>query len=296
MNNTASLPEVRGRYRFNADLDKMCWFGVGGRAFVVFFPADIDDLVCFLRRKDPALYVYVMGVGSNLLIPDDGFQGVVIRLGRGFNYIHHSDLFVTAGAAAMDLNVALYAAQHAISGLEFLSGIPGTIGGALAMNAGAYGHDIKSILLEATAVDLHGNIKVFSVDEIGYSYRSKTLNDNWIFTEAKFLGKPGCEEEIFINIKRIQEERLKTQPIKSKTCGSTFKNPQGFKAWELIKNSGLSGASVGGASISTMHCNFIINTGCATASDIENLIKYVKKTVYENTGIMLEEEVKRMKI
>ncbi|MDJ1304994.1 MAG: UDP-N-acetylmuramate dehydrogenase [Candidatus Midichloria sp.] len=287
-----ALPEVRGRYRYNANLGKMCWFGVGGNADVLFVPADVEDLQDFLLKVDSSVPIAVIGVGSNLLIRDNGIRGVVIRLGASFNYIKHKEHQVIAGAAVLDLNVAQYCLKYAISGLEFLAGIPGTIGGALYMNAGAYHSDISNILIEAKAINLQGELKVFKKSDLGYKYRSNSLSESWIFIEGSFQGQQGEYNIIDHNIKNIQNSRLSTQPIKSKTGGSTFKNPPGLPAWKLIDEAGCRGLRIGGAEVSTQHCNFFINSNSATASDLEKLIKEVRNRVLEKTGVLLEPEIK----
>ncbi|WP_039458166.1 UDP-N-acetylmuramate dehydrogenase [Candidatus Jidaibacter acanthamoebae] len=291
----SELPIVKGKYREQAELAKMCWFGVGGKAEVLFIPEDLQDLELFLKNKPLGLAINIIGVGSNLLVRDGGIGGVVIRLGRGFNYIeHNTDCIITAGAAVLDLNLALYTREAAITGLEFFSGIPGTVGGALAMNAGAYGNDTASVLIEATAVNLKsGEIKTFKAEEIGYYYRGKHLSNDWIFTEAKFQGNPGEVQRIAGKIDEIQSQRSSTQPIKTKTSGSTFKNPMlGDKAWQLVDKAGCRGLRIGGAQVSEMHCNFFINMGDATAHDLESLIKEVQSRVLTICGIKLEEEIK----
>jgi UDP-N-acetylmuramate dehydrogenase len=286
------LPEVRGRYRENVALGKMCWFGVGGRAEVVFIPADIADLQHFLINKPADVPCFVFGVGSNTLIRDGGIDGVVIRLGGEFNYIQVQGEVVTAGAAVMDVNLANYACQAGLTGLEFMIGIPGTVGGALAMNAGAYGSDTATVLLEATAVNSRGELQKFAPQEIGYGYRHKDLSDEWIFVEAKFQARPGDIDEIQAKMDEIKHQRGDTQPVRAKTGGSTFKNPEGHKAWQLIDQAGLRGAKVGGAIMSEKHCNFLINEGDATAADIEQLIALVKEEVLKKTGVQLEAEIK----
>ncbi len=288
------LPKVNGKYRENVELAKMCWFGVGGKAEVLFIPENLEDLVHFLRNKPKTIPINVIGVGSNLLVRDGGLKGVVIRLGRGFNYTkHNSDYIVTAGAAVLDLNLALYTKQSEIAGLEFFSGIPGTIGGALAMNAGAYENDTASVLVEAMAINLEsGELKAFKTEELGYCYRGKALEDSWIFVEAKFRGHSGNKEEIAYKINEIQNQRASTQPIKTKTSGSTFKNPHPHKAWQLIDKAGCRGFSIGGAQVSEMHCNFFVNKGDATSKDLESLIREVKSKVFATSGVMLEEEIK----
>ena len=289
----SNLPKIKGKYRKKADVGKMCWFKTSGIAEVLFIPQDIEDLEYFLLNKSNDLPIYVMGAGSNLLIRDGGINGVIIRLGAGFNYIQHEDNNIVAGSACLDLNVANYAAKNSITGLEFLAGIPGSIGGALAMNAGAYNNDISSILIEAKAINiLSGEIKTFQNQEIGYYYRGKRLSDDWLFYEAKLRGKKGNKTEILNTIANIQKQRSSAQPIKSRTGGSTFKNPINYKAWELIDQCGLRGMKRGDAKFSELHCNFLVNEGNAKASDIEFLIKLAKQRVKEKFNIDLEEEIK----
>lgn len=286
------LPKVQGDYRENANLGKICWFQVGGVADVLFKPKDTDDLSNFLKNKPKNIPHVVIGVGSNLLIRDAGFRGVVIRLGREFNFIKHDSSAVYTGAATLDVNVATYSQMEAISGLEFLAGIPGTIGGALAMNAGAYGTEIKDVLITAKAVNDLGEIREFRAQDIGYVYRGKSLGNEWVFTECALKGAAGDKNVIKEKIEKIQSDRSSTQPIKSRTGGSTFKNPEGYKAWELIDKAGCRGLQIGGARVSDMHCNFFINTGDATASDLENLILEVKRRVKESSGVDLNAEIK----
>jgi UDP-N-acetylmuramate dehydrogenase len=285
------LPQVRGKYRENADLSKMCWFGVGGPAEILFQPYDLKDLVFFLQNKPKEIPCFIFGVGSNLLIRDGGIKGIVIRLGRGFNYISHNNHNIITGAASLDINVAKYAQQNGIGGVEFLSGIPGTIGGALAMNAGAYKKEIKDILIQAKAVNLNGEVVDFTAQELGYVYRGHSLKEPWIFVEAEIKGGLEDPELIKVKIDAIQAQRLATQPIRSKTCGSTFKNLPGIKVWELIDKAGCRGYSIGGAQVSEKHCNFFINTGTATAQDLEKLIQDVKHKVLQRSGVELKEEI-----
>jgi UDP-N-acetylmuramate dehydrogenase len=234
-----------------------------------------------------------LGVGSNTLARDGGVIGVVIRLGRGFNYINHTDTFIHAGSATLDLNLALYCQEYSLQGLEFLAGIPGTIGGAIAMNAGAYGRDISRILIAAQAINIDdGAIKMFTGEDINYTYRSKGLSSDWIFTEGIFNSAVGNHSDIARQIKEIQTIRADTQPLKSKTGGSTFKNPDGLKAWKLIDEAGCRGLKIGGAQISAQHCNFLINTGDATSKDLEQLILTVQTRVFEHSGHKLELEIK----
>ncbi|MCE3231780.1 MAG: UDP-N-acetylmuramate dehydrogenase [Rickettsiaceae bacterium] len=286
-----SLPQIRGSYRENVDLSKINWFNVGGNAEVMFRPADTDDLAYFLQNKPSGVPVTVIGVGSNLLVRDGGIDGVVIRLGKGFVEIEKHGQNIHAGSGALSFNVAMYSAHNSIAGLEFLSGIPGTIGGALAMNAGAYGGDVASVLISAEAVDEAGNIHILTPEDIGYVYRGNTLPEGMIFTRGILAGKNGNRPEIEAAINDITDKRSSTQPIKSRTSGSTFKNPAEQKAWELIDKAGCRGLKFGGAQVSELHCNFFINTGNATAEDIETLGEEVRKRVKENSGVQLEWEV-----
>jgi len=286
------LPMVRGIYRENFSLASSNWFRVGGAAEIVFRPADLKDLQYFLANKPKNIPIIVLGVGSNILIRDGGIDGIVIKLGRNFANITVEGEFIKAGAGALDYNVALFARDHHYSGFEFLSGIPGTIGGALAMNAGAYHSEIAHLVHQVQAVDLNGNIKQFSSEECGWRYRGNNLDKSYIFTEAVFHTAPGEYEMIQSKIAEIQMARSDTQPIKSRTSGSTFKNPPGYKAWQLIDQAGCRGLVIGDAEVSSKHCNFFINRGQAKAADIESLIHIVQERVLQKTGILLEPEIK----
>lgn len=289
----SKLPIIRGEYRENANLAKFCWFKVGGNADILYKPADIEDLQDFFRGLPSNINYFVLGLGSNLLVKDSGYRGVAIRLGREFNYARLTEHgTVVAGASMLDVNLAEFCAQNSLSGLEFYAGIPGTIGGALAMNAGAYGTETKDVLISAKAVNRKGELRIFSVEELGYTYRHKDLDDEWVFVEAEFKVSKGNQSAIVAKINEIQSSRAATQPIKSKTGGSTFKNPEGHKAWQLISDAGCRGLQIGGAKVSEMHCNFFINEGDATASDIENLIAEVQKRVLAKSGIELQPEIK----
>ncbi len=287
-----NLPLVKGSYRFEADLSRQCWFKVGGKAKLLFKPEDAADLVNFLKQFDMNIPIFTMGVGSNLLIKDEGFDGCVIRLGRGFNYIKQDGQNIICGAACLDINVAQYALETSLGGLEFLSGIPGTIGGALAMNAGAYGGEISQVLVAAVAINRAGELRTFTPDELGFSYRNKQLSEEWIFTEAVLKGVPDDKNIISEKMNDIANKRQQSQPIRSRTSGSTFCNPPGMKAWQLIDEAGCRGLQIGGARVSDMHCNFFINTGDATATDIIDLITEVKAKVFEHSGVLLKEEIK----
>lgn len=288
------LPEVKGQYRENADLAKVTWFQVGGKAEVLFKPSDEEDLAYFLSQKPSDVPVTIIGVGSNLLVRDGGIEGVVIRLGRHFAQVDINGENIVAGAGCLDVNVARFAMENSLAGLEFLVGIPGTVGGALAMNAGAYEKELKDVLVSAEAVDREGVLQNFTVDELRYSYRHSPLADGLIFTKAIFKCSKGDAKEISAKMDKISNARETTQPVRTRTGGSTFKNPPGKKAWQLIDEAGCRGLKVGGAQVSEMHCNFLINTGNATASDLENLGEEVRRRVKEKSGVELEWEIKRI--
>ena len=293
------LPVVRGRYSENAALARVTWFRVGGPAEVMFRPADRDDLATFLAGKPADVPVTMIGVGSNLLVRDGGIDGVVIRLGRGFTEITVNGTDVTAGAAALDLNVAIAARIAGVAGLEFLSGIPGTIGGALRMNAGAYGREMTDVTLEAEALDERGKVHRLSHGELGFTYRHAAVPNAWIFTSARLHGQPGDTTTIAARMTEIQQARAATQPLHTPTGGSTFKNPddakaEGRKAWQLIDEAGCRGLRMGGAMVSELHCNFLINTGAATAAEIEALGEDVRRRVFAQSGVTLDWEIKRI--
>ncbi|HEU5046367.1 MAG TPA: UDP-N-acetylmuramate dehydrogenase [Rickettsiales bacterium] len=288
----ASLPATRGKMRAGADLSKSNWFQVGGPAEVLFKPEDTEDLAFFIANKPADLPITVLGVGSNLLVRDGGIDGVVIKLGRGFVDCRVEDDRIIAGSGCLNSSVTTLARDHGIGGLEFLSGIPGGIGGALAMNAGAYGTETKDILVEATAVDPQGKIHTLTPQEIAYSYRHCGLPEGWIFTGAVFQGRAESPEIIAKRMEEIALQRNSTQPVRSRTGGSTFRNPEGFKAWKLIDEAGCRGLRVGGAQMSELHCNFMINTGDATAQDLETLGETVIKRVLEHSGISLHWEIR----
>ncbi len=289
------LPPVRGRLTENAPLDRVTWFRVGGPAEVLFKPADREDLIAFLEAKPAEVPVTLLGVGSNLLVRDGGVPGVVIRLGRDFARLSAEEGYVlAAGAGALDLNVAKAAQLAGIAGLEFFCGVPGTLGGALRMNAGAYGAETKDVLIEAEAVDAKGGLHRVTVDELGMSYRHSDAPADWIFISARLQGEAGEPDEIARRMGEIQRQREDSQPIRTRTGGSTFKNPPGHKAWELVDRAGCRGLTVGGAQVSEKHCNFLINRGEASAADIEALGEEVRRRVKEESGIALEWEIKRI--
>jgi UDP-N-acetylmuramate dehydrogenase len=289
------LPKVEGRIEPNAPLAELTWFRTGGPAEVLFTPANEADLAAFLDATPKDIPVYVIGVGSNLLVRDGGVPGVVIRLGRGFSGIAvEPNCRIRCGAAVLDVRVARFALEHGIDGLTFLRGIPGTIGGALRMNGGAYGGETKDVLVAARAVDRSGTMQVLANAGMKYSYRHCGAAENLIFTEALLQGWPGNRDEIAAAMDKITESRESTQPVKSRTGGSTFKNPPGQKSWQLIDQAGMRGFAVGPAHVSEMHCNFLINEGGATAAQIEELGETVRRRVKETSGIDLDWEIKRI--
>lgn len=293
----AAVPELRGRLLANQSLADLTWFRVGGPAQVLFTPADEEDLAYFLAHLAPDIPVYVVGVGSNLIVRDGGIAGVVIRLSpRAFGEANASGDIVTAGAAALDKRVAEVAASANIGGLEFYFGIPGTIGGALRMNAGANGGETKDVLIEARGVGRDGTKHVFSNADMKFVYRNSGVDPSIIFTSARFRGEIRDSEAIRARMAEVQSHRETAQPIREKTGGSTFKNPPGHSAWRLIDAAGCRGLRVGGAQVSEMHCNFLINTGDATAHDIETLGETVRERVKANSGIELHWEIKRIGI
>jgi UDP-N-acetylmuramate dehydrogenase len=288
------MPNLRGRLLANQPLAELTWFRVGGPAQVLFMPEDESDLACFLQNLAAGIPVIVIGLGSNLIVRDGGVPGVVIRLGRGFNEVSVDGVRVRAGSAVPDVKVARSAQEAGIAGLAFLRGIPGGIGGALRMNGGAYGRETKDALIEARGVDRGGNIRVYGNADLHYTYRHCGAPEDVIFTQALFEGRTGDREAIAAEMEKITESREATQPIKSRTGGSTFKNPQGHKAWQLIDAAGCRGLVVGDAQVSEMHCNFLINRGQATAKDIETLGETVRARVKANSDVTLEWEIKRI--
>jgi UDP-N-acetylmuramate dehydrogenase len=290
-----AMPELRGRLLANESLAPLTWFRVGGRAQILFTPADEDDLAYFLAKLSDEIPVYVVGVGSNLIVRDGGMPGVVIRLSpRGFGETSAEGDIVRAGTAALDKRVAETAAAANIGGLEFYFGIPGTIGGALRMNAGANGGETKDVLIEATGIGRDGSKHSFGNADMKFVYRNSGVDPSIIFTSARFRGRIEAPENIRARMDEVQAHRETAQPIREKTGGSTFKNPPGHSAWKLIDAAGCRGLRVGGAQVSEMHCNFLINTGSATGNDIETLGETVRARVKENSGIELHWEIKRI--
>ncbi len=286
------LPPVRGRYLERADLSRFSRFRVGGPAEVLFRPADQNDLQQFITDTPPDIPVTVIGVGSNILIRDGGVAGVVVRLGQGFDDVEVSGTGVRAGAGALDLNVARAAQRNAITGLEFLSGIPGTIGGTLRMNGGAYGREIGDITLAATTLDRDGNLSSLDQTMLDFGYRHCGVAEDRIFVAAELEGAPGAPQEIAARMAEIAANRIDSQPTRGATGGSTFKNPPGQKAWKVIEDAGCRGLRHGGAMVSEKHCNFLVNAQRASASDLETLAEEVRRRVLDKCGIELEWEIR----
>ena len=288
------LPMVRGRYSERVDMAPFTWFRVGGLAEVVFRPADPEDLASFLADRPKDVPVTVIGVTSNLLVRDGGVSGVVVRLGKEFARVDFSDDEVRIGAAMLDANASQAALRAGRAGLEFLSGIPGSIGGGLRMNAGAYGREFKDVLIDAEAIDPDGVTHRLPVQDMDMGYRHCGVAKDWIFTSALFETEAGDAADIERRMTEIRSAREASQPIRSRTGGSTFANPDGAKAWELIDAAGCRGLRVGGAMVSELHCNFLINTGAATARDLETLGEEVRRRVLETSGITLRWEIRRI--
>lgn len=289
-----ALPPVRGRITRDAPLGGLTWFRVGGPADVLFRPADAEDLAQFLAALPAEIPVTVIGVGSNLLVRDGGVRGVVIRMAGPFAAITVDGTTVTTGAAALDLTVAMTALETGIGGLEFLSGVPGTIGGALRMNAGAFGGEMKDVTVSAQAVDRAGGLHQLSLEQLGFGYRHCGVPEDFIFTGAVLQGHDGDKDAIAARMAEIRSAREASQPTRTRTGGSTFANPDGHKAWELIDKAGCRGLTRGGAQVSEKHCNFLINTGDATAADIEDLGEEVRRRVLETSGVELRWEIRRI--
>lgn len=301
----SGLPSVRGKITENRLLADLTWLRVGGPADYLFQPQDVSDLQDFLRDLDLSVAVFPMGVGSNLIIRDGGLRAVVIRMGRGFNQIEVEGNRVTAGVAALDAHVARKAAEQGVD-LTFLRTIPGAIGGAVCMNAGCYGSYIADVFVSAKAVTRAGELVTLTADDLNFQYRQSDLPEGWVLVEATFEGPSGDPEELSARMQSQLEKRDATQPTKDRSAGSTFRNPAGFsstgraddvhdlKAWKVIDDAGMRGARVGGAQMSEKHSNFMINTGDATAADLENLGEEVRKKVFENSGIELQWEIKRI--
>jgi UDP-N-acetylmuramate dehydrogenase len=287
------MPELRGSLVANVELAPWTWFKTGGLAQAVFTPADAEDLSYFLSHLDPDVPVMVLGQGSNLLVRDGGVEGVVIALGPGFNDMKFEGETVTIGAASLGVKLASAAAMVSISGFSFLRGIPGNIGGALRMNAGAFGSEIKDIFVSCEGIDRRGDLYQFKLENMDYSYRHCGLN-HVIFTRARLAGKPGDQEAIRREMGEIAQARTAAQPVNVRTGGSTFKNPSGQKAWELIDKAGCRGLVMGDAQVSELHCNFLVNRGKASAADLEGLGEEVRRRVFSTSGIWLDWEIQRV--
>jgi UDP-N-acetylmuramate dehydrogenase len=291
----SALPMMRGAYTERAALKDLVWFRAGGPADVLFRPADVDDLCAFMAARPRNLPVTMIGVGSNLLIRDGGIEGVVVRLSASFGRIERvSGTRLRAGAAALDSAVARTAAENGVAGLEFLRGVPGTVGGALRMNAGCYGREVKDCFVEARAVDGNGRLVTLTHADMGFTYRHTAPPEDLIFVEALFEGTPDDSAAVRARMDILVEQREATQPVRSKTGGSTFKNPPGYKAWQLIDEAGCRGLKYGQAQVSEKHCNFLINTGDASGADIEALGEQVRARVKDKFGVQLEWEIKRV--
>ncbi len=292
----AAMPDLRGRMEANFKLANITWFRVGGPAQAFFVPADEEDLAYFLERLPEHIPVYVLGLGSNMLVRDGGVAGVVIRFTKAFfNAVAiEGDYKIRAGAAVPDMKLAKIAAEAGVAGLEFFRGIPGGIGGALRMNAGAHGGETKDVLIEARALDRNGKLQILKNSDFGFAYRHSSLPQDLIYTQALFQGRAGDAAQINAEMDKITAAREASQPIRERTGGSTFKNPDGHKSWQLIDAAGCRGLTIGDAQMSQMHCNFLINRGNATAADIETLGETVRRRVFANSGIMLDWEIKRI--
>ena len=285
-----SMPELRGQLAANVELAPWTWFKTGGLAQAVFTPADAEDLSYFLSHLDPDVPIFILGQGSNVLVRDGGIEGVVIALGPGFNDMSFEGEVVTIGAASLGVKLASAAAMVSISGFSFLRGIPGNIGGAVRMNAGAFGAEIKDIFVSCEGIDRRGALHTFRLADMDYIYRHCGLTDV-IFTRAKLAGKPGDQEVIRQEMAEITKSRTATQPVNTRTGGSTFKNSPGRKAWELVDQAGCRGLVMGDAQVSELHCNFLVNRGHATSTDLEELGEEVRRRVFGSSGILLDWEI-----
>ena len=291
----ATLPKVAGKLTADAPLAPLVWFKSGGVAEWLFEPKDLADLQDFLRQLDPAMPVMALGLGSNMIVRDGGVAGVVVRLGKAFAKVSKSaDLTLDCGAGASGILVSSTARDNGIAGLEFLRSIPGTVGGFVRMNGGAYGGEVKDILVDCDVVMRDGSLRTMPVADLHYTYRHSNLPDGAIVTGARFKGRPGKAEDIQAEMDRISASREASQPLRSKTGGSTFKNPDGAKAWELVDAAGCRGLVMGGAQVSEKHTNFLINTGNATSAEIEGLGEEVRRRVKANSGVELEWEIQRV--
>ena len=295
MSDVAEMAKVRGKLTKDAPLAPLVWFKTGGKAGWLFEPADAEDLADFLRGLDPEVPVMALGLGSNLIVRDGGVPGVVVRLGKAFAAIEHiDDTLLRCGGGASGILVSSTARDAGIAGLEFLRGIPGTVGGFVRMNGGAYGREVQDILVSATIALRTGEIVEWPLEKLGYRYRHSAVPDGAVVVGATFRGMRGDPAKIGAEMDRIAAAREETQPIRSRTGGSTFKNPPGHKAWALIDAAGCRGMTLGGAQVSEKHCNFLLNLGSATSADIEALGEEVRRRVRARTNISLEWEIQRI--
>ncbi|WP_026439452.1 UDP-N-acetylmuramate dehydrogenase [Acidocella facilis] len=290
----STIPATRGRLKENETLAPMTWFRVGGPAEFLLRPADVQDLCDFMAQLPLEMPITVIGAASNLIVRDGGINGVVIKLARGFGEVEIEADGIIAGAAALDITVSEHAASAGLSGLEFLSGIPGTIGGAVAMNAGAYGGDMAGVLDWVEIVTRAGELKRLAVQELGLTYRHSNLPADAVVVRARLRAQPGEAALIAARMAEIKTKREATQPVRARTGGSTFANPDGQKAWELVDGAGCRGLTIGQAQVSDLHCNFLLNLGGATAAELEGLGEEVRKRVLEKSGISLRWEIKRI--
>ena len=296
MNLVSQIKEIKKKFPdqilFDENLSKYSWFNLGGPAKIIFKPKNLNELSLFLKNINGFGKIKVLGAGSNTLIRDGGFNGIIIKLGKSFSHISLFDKnTIIVGSSSLDKNLSNFALDNSLSGFEFLSCIPGTIGGGIRMNSGCYGEDISKILISVQAMDLNGRVKVIYSSDINFSYRGCDLDNNLIFISATFRGRIDNKNNIQKKIRNLVERKKKDQPSKIKTCGSTFKNPENSKAWKLIKDSGCAGMTIGDSCISEKHCNFFVNKGHAKSSELEKLIYEVKKKVLDKTGIDLELEL-----
>ena len=291
--NIEQLPKIRGSYRFNVDLGKTSWFGVGGRADVIFRPKDIDDLIFFFKNKNNKIPVSILGATSNVIISDKGVRGVIIKLGKNFSKIEHNKHQITIGASNLCANIVHYCQENSLGNLEFMIGIPGMTGGALAMNAGCFGGEVADFFIKGKAVDFAGNLIEFTKDQCQFEYRKNNFVKNMVIVEAVFKIQQSSSKQISALVKQYQDYRHNTQPIRKKTGGSTFKNPKGYKSWKLIDKAGCRGLQIGGAQISEKHCNFMINRNKAKATDLIKLGEEVRCKVKEKFDIYLDWEIKK---
>ena len=290
-----TLPRVAGKFTPNAPLAPLVWFKSGGTAEWLFEPKDVPDLQQFLRNLDPAVPVMALGLGSNLIVRDGGVAGVVVRLGKAFAKVSASaDLTLDCGAGASGILVSSTARDNGIASLEFLRSIPGTVGGFVRMNGGAYGGEVKDVLTDCDVVLRDGTLQTISNTLLNYTYRHSSLPQGAIVVAARFKGRAGEPSDIQAEMDRISASREASQPLRSKTGGSTFKNPDGHKAWELVDQAGCRGLTIGGAQVSEKHCNFLLNLGEATSADIEALGEEVRRRVKDKSGVELEWEIQRV--